>query len=193
MRRRFFLLLVFFLIPAHSVFAQDTTSVVVKRVSPRSAFIRSLLVPGWGQFSVHANKRGAAFVALQGASWFMLIKTLNKLSDAQESEDKAFEPAADSLRARMSRDTALARQFADERAFREAVLADSTVSPAHSLVRSRQQQRQDWITYTLFTTLAGGVDAYIAAQLADFPATISAQPRPEGGVQFRVRMPTGKR
>ncbi|HUP88732.1 MAG TPA: hypothetical protein VM100_05265, partial [Longimicrobiales bacterium] len=120
----------------------------------------------------------------------MLIKTLNKLGNAQTNEDKLAAPVRDSLRAKMARDTSLARKLADSRAFENQVLLEDTaVSHAHSLVLSRKQQRQDWITYTIFTTLASGVDAYVAAHLADFPATISAQPKSDGGVRFQVTVP----
>ena len=172
--------------------ARDTTS-VVRRIKPRTAFIRSLILPGWGQFSVHANTRGAIFLGLQGTSWFMLVKTLNKLSDAQKSADKFYNIAADSLRAHMAKDTAIAIKYNTPLKFDAQVKTDSAYISANSLANSRKQQRQDWITYTLFTTLASGVDAYVAAQLADFPATISAQPRPEGGMQFRVTVPVRKR
>lgn len=199
LRRRLLICSCFALLPVTAAYGQQTkptipppaadTIPVVNGVSPRGAFLRSLLLPGWGQFSVGAAKRGAAFVVLESASWFMLLKTLNKLGDAQAVEDRLAAPVRDSLRAKMTRDTALARVLANPRAFEERVLADSTVSPAHSLVLSRKQQRQDWITYTIFTTLASGVDAYVAAHLADFPATISAQPGSAGGVRFQVTVP----
>ena len=202
-RRCLFTLLALCILPVAQLAAQETkptlkppaadTIPVVKHITPRGAFIRSLIVPGWGQFSVGANTRGAIFVGLQSASWYMLIKTLNKLNTAQDEEAAVSKPVEDSLRAAMAKDTLLARQLANEHVFREKVRAHPDVAPAHSLVTSREQQRQDWITYVLFTTLASGVDAYVAAHLADFPGTISAQPQAGGGAQFRVTMPVGRR
>ena len=196
MRRRLLLFVFLFTLPA-ALAAQaptpDTATSVVKHVPAKTAFIRSLLVPGWGQFSVHANTRGAVFVALQGTSWYMLVKTLNKLSDAQKVADTYYRTASDSLRAKMAKDTALAHKYDTDAKFAAQVKLDSAYVSANSLVNSRRQQRQDWITYTLFTTLASGVDAYVAAQLADWPATVSAQPRAEGGMQFRVTVPFRKR
>src|SRR5206468_2047203 len=91
--------------------------------------------------------------------------------------------AADSLRARMAKDTILAKKFADETTFNATIDTTSSVAPVKSLVKSRENQRQDWISYTLFLTLADGLDAFVAAHLADFPATI--QPLRTGGMQLK--------
>ena len=37
--------------------------------SPRGAFLRSLLVPGWGQLAVGTPKRAAVFAIIEGALW----------------------------------------------------------------------------------------------------------------------------
>jgi hypothetical protein len=149
----------------------------------RNAFIRALIVPGWGHFSIGANRRGAVFVALQGTSWFMLTKTLSKLHTAQ-NERKGFEKTAtDSLNALMASDTVIARQLSDTVAFNNALAANATVARSRRLVSARQDQRQDWITYTLFFTMAGAVDAYVAANLRDFPK-VSILPRRDGSVSL---------
>jgi hypothetical protein len=172
---------------ADSTVAADTTK---RGPSPGKAFLRSVLVPGWGQLSVGANKRAAVFIALQSTSYFMLVKTLNKLSDAQERESQFRDVFSDTLRARMQRDTALNRKLSDPDSFRIRVDKDTLVIGAASLVDSRKEQRQDWIAYTLFLTLASGVDAFVAAHLADFPAVITTRPStPRGGVEFKVTVP----
>jgi hypothetical protein len=173
--------------PTAPVQARD--SVVIKRPSPRNALLKSLIVPGWGQFSVHAYKRGTFFVAAQSASWYMLLKTINKLNDAKDSHGARVATASDSLRALMSQDSVLARQLSDPIKFDERVKSDPNVQHAQGLVDARKEQRQDWIAYTLALTFASGIDAYVAAQLADFPATIDAEPTPTGGVQLKVGVP----
>ncbi len=50
--------------------APDTTP---RLISPRAAFLRSVIVPGWGQISAHAYNRAAVFITLQSASWYMLV------------------------------------------------------------------------------------------------------------------------
>lgn len=175
--------------PAQPV-GRDTT---VKRLSPRTAFIRSLVIPGWGQFSVGAEKRAITFAVLQSSSWYMLIKTLGKLSDAHTTETLRIAQVTDSLRARMQRDTIFARMLSVDSVFQNRIEAADTVVAIRSLIASRESQRQDWITYTLFLTLASGVDAFIAAHLAEFPATISAGPRPNGAYQLKLTVPTRRR
>lgn len=176
---------------------QDTTRAVrdttTRMLSPGGAFVRSLIIPGWGQASVGAYKRGGVFFAIQSASWYMLLKTLARLEDAREKEAHRVAFVSDSLRLLMADDTALARELADPDTFALRVGSSGRVTGARALIASRERQRQDWITYTLFFTLASGLDAFIAAQLADFPATITTRPAPTGGVQLRLELPFPRR
>lgn len=170
--------------------AEDT---VRRGISPRSAFIRSLIIPGWGQYSVGAKKRAGVFFVLQSTSYFMLAKTLNKLGKAQDVEVERVGFVTDSLRAKMAVDSAFNDSLSVETVFQRRVDTDSLVTDIRALVESRKQQRQDWIAYTLFTTLASGADAYIAAHLADFPGTITTQPRPDGSTELKFTMPVRRR
>jgi hypothetical protein len=165
--------------PAARDSAADTTSV---RFSPGKALMRSLLLPGWGRFSVGAARRGAFFAALQGSSYYMLVKTHSRLNKAEDKLDTRIGVVRDSLVA------------ADDTAGLEARL-DTTllVNAERSLVRSRERHMQDWITYTLFFTLASGVDAFVAAHLADFPAQIGTEPQLNGSVHFKLSVPLPSR
>lgn len=161
--------------------AQDTLAVrdtSEQRFPPSKALMRSLLVPGWGQFSVGAVKRGVFFVAAQGTSYYMLVRTNSRLNKAEEKLDARRQEARDSL-------------IAEQDTTNLEVRIDSVdaVIAANSLVRSRERHLQDWITYTLFFTLASGVDAFVAAHLADFPADVTAERRPNGATQLRVSVP----
>lgn len=159
--------------------------------APRNAFIKALLVPGWGHYSIGAEKRGIFFTVTQGASWFMLVKTLRKLGDAQDRDDELTGLATDSLEAVMAADTVRARELADPLLFEEALLTYPGLSDARGLVGAREQQRQDWIAYTVALTLAAGIDAYVAAHLRDFPGEITAVPERDGGVTLRYSLPIG--
>jgi hypothetical protein len=169
--------------------AQDSA----KGLSPRSAFIRSLIIPGWGQWSVGAKKRAGVFFVLQSASYFMLGKTLHKLSYAHEVESDLIDQVGDSLRTEMATDTALNRILSDPDSFRIRVDNSEPVLDIRRLIGSREEQRQDWIAYTIFLTLASGVDAFVAAHLADFPATISTRPGPAGGMNIQLSVPIPRR
>lgn len=168
-------------------------TIPVEDNSARKAFARALILPGWGHFAIGANRRGLVFVALEGTSWFMLVKTITKLNRAQTRLDGFEGLARDSLTRLIAADTAAARRLADEVVFDEAVAANVTVAAGQSLVNSRKEQRQDWITYTLFFTMASAVDAYVAANLRDFPVSVSAGPTVGGGFNLSLTMPVGRR
>ena len=155
--------------------------------TPRGAFARALIVPGWGHFSIGANRRGAVFVALQGASWFMLVKTITKLGRANDNLDVFEGIATDSLITLMANDPAAAERLSDSIAFAEAVAQHPLVADTRGLVGAREEQRQDWITYTLFFTMASAVDAYVAAYLRDFPVDASVTAQRDGAVSGAAR------
>ncbi|MCJ7627141.1 MAG: hypothetical protein MUO50_02015 [Longimicrobiales bacterium] len=59
------------------------------------------------------------------------------------------------------------------------------------LEESRIGQREDWIALGLFLMLIGGVDAYVSAHLADFPAAVVIGPSPATGVEIGLSLPIG--
>ncbi len=179
--------------PALGPRAPAPVDTVQRGPSPRSALFKSLLVPGWGQFSVGAHVRGTIYLAIGATSWGMLVKTIRKVDAAEERARAGEVFVIDSLRAAMAVDTALARQFADTAsfwspAFQEAVESDSLVVHRRNLVDARRQQRQDWIAYTLFFTFLNALDAYVAAHLTDFPAELDVERRADGGMELGVRV-----
>src|SRR4051794_34066915 len=131
------------------------------RISPRSAFLRSLVLPGWGQSSIGAPGRGAVYFALESGSLWMGYKSGQKLQEARELER-----------------------------VRHAV---ATVAPETTLglVKARRNEREDWITLSVFWIFFSGADAYVAAHLRDFDEHVDVQPGPQGGAQFRVNVPLG--
>ena len=153
---------------------KDTT--VRRSHVPRNAFLKALVLPGWGHFSIGSEKRGIFYVALEGSSWFMLVKTLRKLSDAKNTEGEFRQLARDSLDALMAVDSAARVRLQIPGAYDAAVAANPNVVGAGNLVTARKQQRQDWITYTLFFTFFSAADAYVTAQLKAFPADITVKP-----------------
>jgi hypothetical protein len=175
------------------------------RISPRSAFIRSLLVPGWGQASVGSYGRGSVFFALQGTSWYMLLRTLARLDQSERVEARVVGMVTDSLNFLIARDTApefceanpapceAAKALAQPANFEAAVAGDTAVSRIRNLVDAREDQKQDWITYLLFFTMMGGVDAYVNRHLQDFPADVLTTTRPNGRYDVGVRVRVGGR
>ena len=196
LRLRFVTLLFVLVSPAAAQQRPDSvarTDTIARRVSPGTAFYRSLLVPGWGQLSVGAPKRAAAFITIQGASAFMLTKTMIKLEDAREVEEEREEAARDSLDALMATDTIARKRLSDPVEYQAAIDSTEGVQRVRRLIDSRKQQRQDWVTYLLVSTLASGVDAFVAAHLADFPARVDAEMRRDGGYDLKFTVPTRRR
>ena len=190
MKRLLFLL--FFGCCVSSAAAQDTIPAArdtlptdtIQRFPPGKALMRSLLLPGWGQFSVGAHRRGIFFAAAQGTSYYMLVKTNSRLNDAEEKLETQRRFVRDSILNANPQDTVNLETRIDT--------IDSVVA-RNSLVQSRERQMQDWITYTLFFTLASGVDAFVAAHLADFPVAIEPTRRPDGATQLKVSVPLPSR
>lgn len=161
--------------------------------SPRGAMIRSFLFPGWGQASAHAYFRGGVYFAIQTGSWYMLLKTIANLAAAREIQARRQIIATDSILKAAETDASLAQQVKDPAKLRALVDSSATVRPVSVVVTSRLRARQDWITQVIFWTFADAVDAYVTTQLADFPAHVSTNPRPGGGVEIRFTVPIGKR
>jgi hypothetical protein len=68
------------------------------------------------------------------------------------------------------------------------VLAPDRVLP---LVRARRNEREDWITLSVFWFFFSGADAFVAAHLRDFDEHVEVQPAPTGGVQLQATVPVG--
>ncbi len=58
-------------------------------VSPMGAFVRSLVIPGWGQAAVEQPVRGAFYFTMEAGSLWMLLKTQSKLDAARRAGNEA--------------------------------------------------------------------------------------------------------
>jgi hypothetical protein len=140
-------------------------------VSPRGAFLRSLLVPGWGQAQLDRGTAGALFVITEAMSATMAIKSkraLNRARDARgDSLFVGFETGNDG-------------GFAlDSLGNRIAIFQPD---PLGARTRSRKQQFEDWLALLAFNHLFAGADAYVAAHLSDIPARVRAYRTTDGYV-----------
>ena len=134
------------------------------RPSARGAMIRSFILPGWGQASYDRYTRGGVYFMGHLGNGFMIFKTLTSLDEAQDREDRWVQVTRDSL--------VTAGAPADS--IDALIDADADVLHVRRLVSAREEQREDWIALGVFWMLISGVDAYVTAQLADFPASIGA-------------------
>ena len=155
--------------PAPAAASADSTLNLAPYRSPRGAFIRSVLLPGWGQAWVGSPGRGSVYFALEASSGWMLYKTQSRLTDARRRLD-----FLENIQVTAGGDT-------------------TALHDARGLVKSRTQQRESWIALGIFILFFAGADAYVAAQLADFEERIAIQPAPDGGFSVRAQLPVGAR
>lgn len=66
----------------------------------------------------------------------------------------------------------------------QPVPAEYTISDLGGRVRARKQHLEDWIALLIFNHLFSAADAYVAAHLWDFPASVGASVAP--GREARV-------
>ena len=130
--------------------------------SPLGAFVRSLVLPGWGQAWVGAPGRGAVYFALESGSLWMVYRTQQKLSEARTGQEL--------LRG-------------------AGVLGPQQNS---SLVEAREQQFEDWLTLSIFLLFFSGADAFVSAYLADFDERVTVAPTASGAMEMRIHLPVGR-
>ena len=133
------------------------------RITPRGAFLRSLVLPGWGQSEIGAPERGVVYFALEAGSLWMVLKSHRRLEQAYDRE---------------------------EILKRTGAIPETRTS---GLVRSRRAQREDWIAISVFWLFFSGADAFVGSYLRDFDAAVEAGPGPSGGVQVGGSIPVGTR
>ena len=168
--------------PAREAAAPDSAS-APRRHSAGGAFLRSVLIPGWGQATVGSPDRGAFYFGVESMSLWMILKT-----------SKTLESARDIM--------ALRRAEAEARVIGEGTVVDpveianlvdedEVVQDAEELVEIRSQQKEDWLAVGIFFLFLGGADAFVAAHLADFPEPLEAAIRPllNMGVELAFSLP----
>jgi hypothetical protein len=165
---------------------------------PRAAFIRAMVLPGWGHYGLGEYRRGTVYMAIQVTSWAMLAKSIQRLGEARDTETGMAALGRDSVlmdlaRAVREADSAAARRLASVAGFEAALAEYPGLQDARSLVTSRERHRQDWIVYTIVFTFAAAIDAYVTAHMKEFPSGITAVPAADGGVRLSVRLPLGTR
>ena len=154
-------------------------------ISPRGAFVRAVLIPGWGHASIGSYARAAFYFTAETVTGVMLARTFRRLSIAEQARSLKEAHLTQALLA------------ADQSAEDVAALLDDdeAVTDARALVEARQEQLEDWVALGIFLALLGGADAFVSAHLRDFPAPLSPEPRlapgpagPAVELGFRVRV-----
>ena len=147
---------------ADSVEASPSTG----RPSPGGAFLRSVIVPGWGQASSGSYGRAAFYFLAQAGNVWMTYKT-HSLRDSARRRQQMLEAAKTA--------ELLGGGVAPE-ALEAELSADESIEDIRLLVTARDEQMEDWVALVVFFVFFGGADAFVSAHLADFPAPLTVEP-----------------
>ena len=147
---------------ADSVEASPSTG----RPSPGGAFLRSVLVPGWGQASSGSYGRAAFYFLAQAGNVWMAYKT-HSLRDTARRRQRMLEDAATAE---------LLRAGVAPEALEGELAADERIEDIRLLATARDEQMEDWVALLVFFVFFGGADAYVSAHLADFPVPLTVEP-----------------
>lgn len=169
-------------LPAAQEEAQPPDSTGPRKITPRGAFIRSSILPGWGHAEVGAYVRGGFYFTVEAASGLMIFKTQTRIQSAR----RRLELRESVVTGRAARDG-----ITDPVGIEARLADDPEVEDLRALEEVRRAQREDWIALGLFMMLIGGVDAYVSAHLADFPTAVVIDPAPSGGVEIGLSLPWG--
>ncbi len=136
-------------------------------ITPKAAFLHSLVLPGWGQSVLRRNTAATVFSAAEVGAIYMVAKSQGDLKRAR---------ALATLDSVTVGDPSLG----------DAVTRVPPVTQA--LINARRLHVEDWLAILIFNHLISGADAYVAANLWDLPARVSIRETPAGhalGLQFR--------
>lgn len=151
-------------------------------VSPRRAFLYSLMLPGLGQAALDRRYTGAGFFLVEAAALAMVHRSAEDVRLA-----KAFK--GDSVP--LSYQTDPATGLVVRNAAGDPVVAAWKQSQSTTdLIKARNLHYEDWIAVIIFNHLVAGADAFVAANLWDFSAHVKmrASPLVRGGaaVSFTI-------
>jgi hypothetical protein len=171
--------------PAPRAAADTVAQVPVRRgVSPRGAFLRAVAVPGWGHSAIGSYRRGAFYFVAEGITAWGLIKTRERIIEANQR--------VDFRESRLRADLA-AQGVTDPTEIQTALDDDEALTDLLALQGARKSQRQDWTALGIFLLLLSGADAYVSAHLQHFPAPLTLDMQSSGNgrmdVSFSVKLP----
>lgn len=129
-------------------------------LSPRRAFLYSLVAPGSAQAILGRPNAAAIFVLAEAVSLTMIRESSANLREARRFEGDSI------IVSTVDPQTGLPRIVYGPPRYPE------------SLVRARRAQVEDWIAALAFNHLFAGADAFVAAHLWDVPGQLSLRAAP---------------
>ena len=131
-------------------------------LTPKRAFLYSLLLPGFGQSRLDRGVSGALFASIELSALAMVRRSRADLTEAR----------------RYLTDT-LPSDFAVT-ATGLTPTGEVVGKYTSDLAKTRRLHVEDWVAVLAFNHLFAGADAFVAAQLWDVPVTFSAVPSERG-------------
>jgi hypothetical protein len=151
-------------------------------MSPRRAFLSSLLIPGYAQNVFGRDKAAMLFAVIEIGSIGMARKSAMDLAEA-----KAF--AGDSIIATYKIDSETGLAILDPKT--GLPVPDTYIASRFTpdRIKARRTHYEDWVAAIVFNHLFSGADAYVAANLWDFNANIGVVATPRSaGVYASLRL-----
>ena len=140
-------------------------------VTPRRAFLYSLMVPGAGQAALDRHVVGGMFFLAEGLSLALVHRSAEDLR-------LAIQFRGDSIPLSYQVDAAGQAVLGGDG--RPAVATWHVSRYSAARVRARRTHYEDWLAVVIFNHLFSGADAFVAAQLWDLPARVGVRTAPDG-------------
>jgi hypothetical protein len=136
-------------------------------MSPRRAFLTSLLLPGYAQTVFGRDRAAMLFTIVEVGSIGMARKSALDLAEARAL-------AHDSVVATYKVDPTTGVAIIDPKT--GLPVPDTWIASRYTpdRIKARRTHYEDWIAAIIFNHLISGADAYVAANLWDFKANIGA-------------------
>ena len=151
-------------------------------ITPRRAFLLSLLVPGAGQAKLDRGYAGGMFFLIEISALVLVHRSAEDYRIARR-----FSGDSIPLRYSVNATTGLPVLGTDNK---PQVAAWSVPRYDDAYVRTRRLHYEDWLAVMIFNHLFAGADAFVAAQLWDLPAKVAVRQSPgrtmvQASVSFR--------
>jgi hypothetical protein len=136
-------------------------------MSPRRAFLTSLLIPGYAQTVFGRDRAAMLFTIIEIGSIGMARKSALDLAEARAL-------AHDSVVATYKIDPTTGLAITDPKT--GLPIPDTWIASRYTpdRIKARRTHYEDWIAAIIFNHLFSGADAYVAANLWDFKTNIGA-------------------
>jgi hypothetical protein len=134
-------------------------------MSPRRAFLTSLLLPGYAQTVFGRDRAAMLFTIIEVGSIGMARKAAQDLAEAKGLP-------RDSIVASYQIDPLTGRAVIDPKTGQPIPESYITSRFTVDRIKARRTHYEDWIAAIVFNHLFAGADAYVAANLWDFRTNV---------------------